>query len=474
MSLTALAPTSTAAEQRVRILLVALGLLAGLAAGISYGPAAGVLALGFLLVVALRPLDLFAAMLMATAAAAFAEYGDPHITRDLAGVAVLTAYTLLSFAATNAARGWGLPRSRLTWALAGLALTTALALARGWMAGNSMRAASLEIFPVLALFLALAIGGIRIAPGDLRVAARSLVAVGLASSAVGIVVLALTRIRMQGQPFSPIPGLIALVLLNLMLFDPRPRPRVLWIVILGVLLFHQIITFTRGYWLALLGAMPFSVAMYAYRNRWRPAAWRKGIRILAITAALLFGLGLVASTALGLSEIMGMLGSRFGSSFTTRSTPETVSNVVRLVELRTTLGHIARSPWLGHGHGYTIFVRQFFYADRTGQQWWVHESYAMILLKQGLVGLAALLALLWVALRMGIRGTAQADPQVAGWSAASAACTVFAVILGLTNYFFFMVNQAYLLALLWGITLSLGRPDRVLFAWRGPAPEPGA
>jgi len=166
-----------------------------------------------------------------------------------------------------------------------------------------------------------------------------------------------------------------------------------------------------------------------------------------------------------------MVGSRFTSSFETKNTPETVSNIVRLVELRTSMKFILEQPWVGFGHGATLIVRQFFH-PMTGPQWWVHQSYVMIWFKQGAFGLLALLWVLFAATRTGIAGLRHEDPRVAGWCAASAACTVFVAVLGLTNYYFFMVTLSFLLALVWGITLAFAHPGRRRFVWRA-APKGG-
>jgi len=152
-----------------------------------------------------------------------------------------------------------------------------------------------------------------------------------------------------------------------------------------------------------------------------------------------------------------------------RPAPE---SIVRLVEARTAVQAILKAPLLGHGHGATLVVRQFFH-PQTGPQWWIHEGYIMIWFKQGVIGLVGLIWLLYSALRMGIKGTSHPDRQVAGWCAASAACTVFAIVVGLTNYFFFVVSQSFLLAFVWGISLSASEPEHRPIVWRAAVKPPG-
>jgi hypothetical protein len=446
-------------------------LLVGLFGALAVSFWAGVAFLALGLVMLVRPLDLFVSLLLVASVAAFAEYGDLRIRRDLAVVGLLGLYALASFTAAWVSRRWGLPVSRLTPALLALAITTGVAVLHGLAARNTVRFMSLELFPLLALYVSLAVGGLRLTPGELRVASRTYVAVGLATSAIGFVYFAVTGSRAQGLPFSPIPGLVALVILNLELYRDEPRPRLIPVLLICLLVFHQILTFTRGFWLALLVGIPFSCVVYARRGAGWRQRWSKVAHIVGLVALVLVAGGAILGVWLGLSDVIGMLGGRFASSFDTKNTPETVSNIVRLVELRTSLMLIVASPWLGYGHGFTLVVRQFFY-PLAGAQWWVHESYVMIWLKQGIFGLLALLWVLFAALRLGLRGASHPDRQLAGWCAASAACTVFAAVIGLTNYYFFMVTQNFLLAVLWGISIVAGEPERSCLVWRVPPVAP--
>jgi len=68
--------------------------------------------------------------------------------------------------------------------------------------------------------------------------------------------------------------------------------------------------------------------------------------------------------------------------------------------------------------------------------------------------------------RFGLKGASHPDSQLAGWCVASAACTLFAAILGLTNYFFFVVTQNSLLAILWGISLTANGRSGPWLVWR--------
>lgn len=453
-----------------RAVAIGAAFVVALVAGLASSWWVGAAVLGFGLVLAAKPFDPFVAVLLLAGVAAFARYGDPNIQKDLLVTSALTLYALASLLAAALTRRWTLPQSPFADALLALAATSALAGLHGVLARHSIRFVFLELFPIFALMFALVVGGLRVRPADLTAAKWVLVVVALASAAIGYQYYATTGMRTQGLPFSPVPGFIAIVVLTLMLFEPSPRPRFWPVVVFCVLIGHQVITFTRGFWLGLLIAVPVAVALYVRRGEGVGRRWGKVVATLGLVALVLVPMAIVASTMVGWSEIMEMLGSRFASSFETKNTPETVSNIVRLVELRTTMSFITAQPWIGYGHGATLIVRQFFH-PMTGPQWWVHQSYVMIWFKQGILGLLALVWVLVAATRAGAAGVRHEDPRVAGWFAASAACTVFVAVLGLTNYYFFMVTLSFLLALVWGVTIAFSRRSRRRFVWRSAPKE---
>ncbi len=447
--------------------LLVLGLLGAFL--VNWWVGAAVMALGLVMIT--RPLDLFVSVLLVGSAAAFAAHGNRSIQRDLSVVLVLTLYAGASFLAAWGRRLWALPESRFTAALLALALTTGIATLHGLAVRNPFRFLCLEVFPLFSLSFALAVGGLHLKPADLRIAGWTLAGVGVAASSIGFHYFAVTGMRTGGLPFTPIPGFIALVVLSLTLFDPAPRPRLVPVILFCVLICHQIVTFTRGFWLGLLVGIPLICALYGRHGTGARQRWSKVLRTLGFAALLMFLAAVIASSRPPWSEMVGLLGNRFASSFETKSTPETVSNVVRLVETRTALQVILSSPWFGYGHGSTLVVRQFFH-PQTGPQWYVHEGYIMMWLKQGIFGLTALLWVLLAAFRLGLKGASHPDSHVAGWCVASAACTVFAAIIGLTNYFFFVVSQSFLLAFLWGVSLAASEPRHRWLVWRVPRSDP--
>lgn len=452
-------------------ILVVLAL--GLALTLLANAWVGLAALAFGLVFLLRPFEPLVATLLAAGAASFAAYGAPDIQRDLAIVAALTAYALASFAVAWRQRRWRMPSSPFTVALHGLALTTLIGVVHGLAVRNPIRFQGLEVFPLASLGFAIVIGGLRLRPLDLRIAAWGLAAIGLASAAAGFHFFGSTGIRTGGMAFSPVPGLVALLFLSLALHDPAPRPRLLNVLVFCALIGHQVVTFTRGYWLALLVGIPLVCAMYVRRGAGAGRRWSKVVATLGLALLVLLLAVALAATRPPWNELVSLLGERFASSFTTRNTPETVSNVARLVEIRTSLTAIFQSPVLGLGHGSTLLVRQFFHPE-GGPQWYIHQGYVMMWLKQGVIGLLALLWVLFAAFRMGLRGAPHAEGERAAWSSAAAASVVFVTIVGLTNYFFFNVNQSFVLAFIWGVALAASEPPHARLVWRAPRQSPVA
>lgn len=467
------APARSFHPAALPVLLGALGL--GLALTVAVNVWVGVAAMAFGLVLALRPFDPLVAALLAGGAATFVAYGEHDIARDMLVVGALTAYTYGSFALQWYLRRWHLPASRFVAALGVLALTTAMGVTHGVASHHKLSYLFLETFPLFSLSLVAVLGGLRLRPIDARIALWGLGVVALGSAAAGFHFYGSTGIRTGGMAFSPVPGLVALVFLGVTLFDPAPRPKLLPVLVFCVLVGHQVVTFTRGFWLGLLGGVPLICALYVRRGVGSRRRLGKVFATLGL-AGIVMGLGLVlAATRPPWNELVGLLGNRFASSFTTENTPETVSNIARLVEIRTSLNYIARSPLFGLGHGSAFVVHQFFHPE-GGAQWYIHQGYVMMWLKQGLFGVLALLGVLWWAFRTGWKGAFHADPVAGGWNAASAACTFFVASVGLTNYFFFNVNQSFVLATIWGVALAATQPGAATFVWRPKraAPTPPA
>ena len=103
----------------------------------------------------------------------------------------------------------------------------------------------------------------------------------------------------------------------------------------------------------------------------------------------------------------------------------------------------------------------------------MHMLYLWMWVKQGLIGLLLLIAVLAVAARTGVQNARRLPPIESGWCAAAAAATAYSAALALTNFSMAQVNSTFPMVMLWGIALSLGDPPAWRFVWRAAhAPRP--
>jgi hypothetical protein len=353
-----------------------------------------------------------------------------------------------------------------TTALLVLEISTLFAALHGVFAGNSLRYLGLELVPLLGLMTALMLGGLRLDRSTIRLSLRVFVVMGLAQVALGLYGYVATGTRLGGIYFTPIPGMLAVLTFNLFL-RARSRGRSLGLLLLtGIFSLQQVISLTRGYWLGLAAGLVFSGLLYAgsgagARQRWRRLAVSVGL----MGACLAFGSVAVANW-FGWGSVWTLLGTRLASSSGTTLSSETASNMARMIEWLTVVRHIQVAPWFGHGLGYSLHVRYPFFPV-VSTQWFVHQLYLWIWLKQGIAGLLALVFVLYQGLRLGVRGARRlADGDEAGWCAGAAGATLYIAVLGLTNYPLAQVNSTFLLAFLWGVALALQLPARAEIVWR--------
>jgi O-antigen ligase len=210
--------------------------------------------------------------------------------------------------------------------------------------------------------------------------------------------------------------------------------------------------------------------IYAGYGRGSGPRWKRTGLVLGSLVVL--GVATAVMTALALEEmdIIREAGTRLTSMTGTQIKYATRSNLIRLGEYLVVLDLIRQSPWVGYGIGYTFLVKQAF-AHTAGLQWYVHQYFLMVWLKQGLVGLALFVWLLVAAIRLGAREARRtADSWESSWFATTAAATVFLSVFSLSNYPFAVVNEMFLLALLWGGSMAMTRKGFVSLRWSISAP----
>src|SRR5262249_37067956 len=148
--------------------------------------------------------------------------------------------------------------------------------------------------------------------------------------------------------------------------SPRARVRLFAFVLLVPMLIHQLFSFTRGYWLGIFAGFTVSAIL-----SWKEIAAR-GMGHVAKSAGLLAGglvfAGLVITlsvSVLGGENLFGAAGRRLGSSFSTETSIETGSNVMRLMEYSLAIDAVKEAPLTGRGLGFSYVFIDPFRGSRT-------------------------------------------------------------------------------------------------------------
>lgn len=424
--------------------------------------AAGVLVV--LLAHIARPYDFIFAVMGVTAGSTFIYYAGGNLTLQLslltAGVVVMLFYYCL------AARGEALsvPRTELTLPLLvylGLSLVNTV---RGFMYGYGYKDILFEIYPVLALSTSLLVANLLEPKRDLGVITWMLAATAYASSALGFQIFAIIRTHTGGIYFHPLPGIVAILFFNFALRSDYLPKALGWILLSLPLLLHQFLSFRRGLWVGLMAGLLTSIWIFVRGPR--PGDRWKRIGVLLGSVVITGVVGAVALAVIyGQSDVLEQAGGRFASIGGTELTPETMSNFHRLIEYSTVAGHIVTSPWIGHGLGFTFVVRNAL-TKRTEVQWWVHENYLHVWLKQGLLGLGIFIWMLWTAIRFsGHHARRREDTREASWLAATAASTAFMAAFSLSDYPFDLMEAMFMQGLFWGIGMGLAREELLTVRW---------
>jgi O-antigen ligase len=426
---------------------------------------AAVVVLGFALLQRARPLDFLAAYLLVVAGGTFVDYthGTLTLLLSLLSIGILFMFTCYLVAFRHEALA--VRRTPLTAWLLLYGAATAVSLLRGLLAGNSLRFAGLELLAVLALLSSLLVANLQMERARVMAILAVLWTAALGHAAVGIQFFAEARTRTGGIYFTAVSGLIAVLLFNFALRGATPRQRWLPMLALLPLVAHQFLSFTRGYWLGLIAGVAWSVATYAGRGPGARQRWARAGRLLAGFALVLTVAMALLSAVFDIPGIAQGAWRRLSTSAGLQYTSETASNFVRLLEYDRVLKDIATAPLWGRGLGHSIVTRDPFF--RTMQeQWFVHQNYLLVWLKQGLPGLVFFVGSLVAAVALGMRGRRLAEPWAAAWCAGTAAVTIQVMVVANMHYPLGEVNATFVVALLWGVTMALTSQDRWRLVWR--------
>lgn len=261
--------------------------------------------------------------------------------------------------------------------------------------------------------------------------------------------------RIGGHLFEAFPSLIALVLLNLTFYSKNKSKKLTYLLISLPLILHLLFSFTRGYWLGFISALLFSYAIYLINVNGsfskKVLKFLKGIVVFTVILVVIL---LMFQYFLPSGSLFAHLSKRFLSGFSTKLSMETASNYARLIEYRASWEKIKKNPIFGYGVGYTLPLRNPI-SQKISEEWAVHQSYLMITLKMGVIGLLAFLWMFYVFLRSGLRESRNIENSYyKGLSYGFIANSIGLLIIGLTNYdFASVVNNFYLAFAMGGVII---------------------
>lgn len=445
--------------------LLALALVLGFA----LGPLAAFALLTIVTLQLVRPLDFFTAYLLVVTGASFVNYTRGGLTGELSLLSVGLLFMLFCYTLRPGRRLLAAPLTPVTLPLLLYLGLSCANFVRGLLAGNSPRYAGLGILAVLALGSCLLVAN-QFRRRDLGLAYGWLWVTALGHSALGFYVYSILKVRTGSIYFTPVPGVIAVLLLNRALRAGSSRRALLWTCATLPLLLHQFLSFTRGYWLSIMASLLFTIAVFVGRGPAWPARLRRSAAMLGTVVVV----GVVGAVVI--AEVYGIRGlgelalSRLSSSTGTQYSFETSSNIVRLVEAAKVFTEIAAAPLQGHGIGHSFVVREPIHLQMH-DQWFCHENYLLVWMTQGLIGLGLFVWMLFAAVRMGLAGRRREDPGEAAWVMGTAAATVYVIVYNLVHFPLGEVNTTFTLALMWGCTMSLTASGWRELRW-GPA-RPG-
>jgi O-antigen ligase len=267
--------------------------------------------------------------------------------------------------------------------------------------------------------------------------------------------------RIGGYLFGTFPSLVALVLLNLSFYTKEKSKKSIYFLLSIPLILHLLFGFTRGYWLGFLVALLFSYGIYitnsVYSFSEKVFKFLRGVTVSTIIIMVsLFGFQQFLSTG----SFIGQVSKRFLSSFSTKPSAETMSNVARLVEYPPCWDKIKKRPILGYGVGYTLPVTNPV-RHRRAEEWAIHQFYLMITLKMGLVGLLVFLWMYYVFFKEGLKGSKKIeDSYYKGLSYGFIANSIEQLTISFTNHQFATVdNNFYLAFTMAGVLVIISKRD---------------
>jgi O-antigen ligase len=416
-------------------------------------------ACGGALLVAWSLLDVRATIVVAVLLATLVDYNTGMLTLELSILCAWLAWTCLLLTWRSAWLGWVMPPPAMRRGIAVWLGACAFGIAVGLWRGNSLRNMGLEVgaamWPVLGLLIIQVVRR-----RSLVYAGLAMFGIGLFHTAFGLTMLQVYHQRLGGIYFTTVTGMVVVGLWTAALLAPTARIRAGCLLGMIPMLAHLLFSFTRGYWLGCIAGLAVATAL-SWRNLGRAEPGLRARRLLLLPALLAIVLGTLGVSALffGGGDLFAALGGRLGSSFSTKVSGETLSNVIRLAEYDRAIASAAESPVIGKGFGHVIVTRDLL-TRAIQEQWFVHNYYILLWLKLGLVGLIAFGVLIASFVRAAWKAAAEDSPWLERtWAIAAMAVTVQVLVILATNYSLADVNTAFAFAMVWGVFWAV-RADR--------------
>jgi hypothetical protein len=428
--------------------------------------------LAFFLLQRARPFDFLVSYLLVIAGASIINYGAGRLTAELSLLTIALLFMLFCFTMTRAPRLVVIPDTPLTRPMIAYGVLTWVNFFRGLVVGNSPRFAGLELLAMLSLATVFLAATVRIERRTIATTMVALFVVGCIHLGLGAWAYQAVGMRAGGIFFTPVDGIIVSFAVPFVLREPVARWRWLYLFALTPMLLHQFLSFTRGYWLALIGTTIFSVVTYGGRGPGAGPRWRRAGGLLGTLAV--FGVlgAAIASSALGLGNLAESAAERFASAGSTELREETTSNIVRLSEYLKVIEDLVHQPFVGYGLGYSFVVKDPI-TFKSEEHWFVHQNYLLVWLKQGAIGLALFVWVLIGAFRTGWRGRHLPDRNQAAWCLGAAAVALHLLIYCNVHFPLAEVNSTFLTALIWGGAMSLTANDWTWVRWSAGRPADG-
>ena len=399
--------------------------------------------------------DLRIGFLIGVAMASFVNYESGLLAPQLGAVSAWTAFLALLTFWNKRWNTWVSPPRAMQAALWVWGAITVYGVVCGFLVGNNPRFLGIDAAGVAMPFFGLLVCQV-FTRRSLVLAGLGLLAIAFLHVTYGLAGFVQVHERLGGLYFTPLPGIVAVGLWTMAWVAPKATWRLLAFALLIPLLIHQLFSFTRGYWLGIFAGVAVSSILC-----WREVVSR-GLRHLMRSAAILGGAVLVtialltvSAAVLGGNDLLSAAGRRLGSSFSSETSVETGSNVMRLMEysLAIDAGRVAPVTGRGLGFGY-VFVDPF-RGSRTPDRV-VHNYYLFLWLKLGLFGLGGFLFFVWRTLRTTIGAARRESDWLARtWLITAAAMTVQLLVISTTNYSLNDATTAGPASFIWGVAWAL-------------------